>query len=368
MIVTKNRRPLIRKEAKMAATMTHKVVTPSVSAVRKTAASKVTKEVKADRPKPIPRVLRQRVDALLAENTYAFMDSPLYKERGIEKQLFDADAEPELPLTSWYQPTRDEAFEGGLSSAPTLMKPAEEKLMFHRFNYCKLKLSKMKAKIEKDGLTRELAETFVEWHRKFEHFREYLTRTNLALVLAMAKRTRLGDVDFAEVVSEGNMALLRAVEKFNVDKGFKFSTYACRAILKAFSRTAMKSSKHKSRFPVEFEPDYEKSDWTDRRRDQVEEDCVDELKQIVDRNLAELSDVEQTVIRRRFNWEQQQDTPLTLEEVGRIIGVTKERVRQIQNKALTKIRVVMEDGVLRTRTRPAVDADGEPLAAGIVAA
>jgi hypothetical protein len=48
----------------------------------------------------------------------------------------------------------------------------------------------------------------------------------------------------------------------------------------------------------------EKSDWADRRRDAVEEDCVDELKQIVDRNLADLSDVEQTVIRRRFNWQQ----------------------------------------------------------------
>ena len=86
---------------------------------------------------------------------------------------------------------------------------------------------------------------------------------------------------------------------------------------------------------------------------------MDELKQIVDRNLAELSDVEQTVIRQRFNWQQQQDSPLTLEEVGQIIGVTKERVRQIQNKALTKIRTVMEDGVLRTRTKPLVEPETE---------
>ena len=59
-----------------------------------------------------------------------------------------------------------------------------------------------------------------------------------------------------------------------------------------------------------------------------------------------------TVIRRRFNWEQKEETPLTLEEVGKIIGVTKERVRQIQNKALVKIRAVMEDGVLRTKSLP----------------
>jgi len=310
------------------------------------------------RQSPIPRMVRQKVELLL-EESYAFMDSPIFKQRDIEKQLFTFEAEPQLPLTAWYQPTRDEAVDESIAGAPQLMKAAEERIMFLRFNYAKLRLTRLQKLIKKDGLTKERADQFLEWHRRFEHFREYLVRTNLALVLAMAKRTRLGDVDFAEVVSEGNMALIRAVDKFNVDRGFKFSTYACRAILKAFSRTALKSSRHKSRFPVEFEPDMEKSDWQDRRRDQVEEDCIDELKAIVDRNLADLSNVEETVIRRRFNWQQQEEHPLTLEEVGQIIGVTKERVRQIQNKALAKIRNVMEDGVLRTRTRDAAEAGGE---------
>src|SRR5215216_1246777 len=198
------------------------------------------------------------------------MDSPTFKQRGIEKQLFDFEVEPELPKTSWYQPTREEIADQ-LSGTPQLMKGPEEKLMFLRFNFAKRKLAALQKKAKREGLTRELAEEIVEWHRRFEHFREYLVRTNLALVLAMAKRTRLGQVDFAEVVSEGNMALLRAVDKFNVDRGFKFSTYACRAILKAFSRASLKASRHRVKFPVEFEPDLEKSDWTDRRRDEVEE-------------------------------------------------------------------------------------------------
>ncbi len=299
----------------------------------------------------IPRVLRQKVEEILKES-YAFMDSTIFRRKDIESDLFDFNKEPELPTTSWYQPTRDEALDQAMQGAPQLMTAAEERIMFLRFNYSKLRLCKLQRLIKKNGLTRKRADEVLEWHRRFEHFREYLVRTNLALVLAMAKRTRLGDVDFAEIVSEGNMALIRAVDKFNVDKGFKFSTYACRAILKAFSRTALKSNRHKSRFPVEFEPDMEKSDWQDRRRGAVEEDCIDELKAIVKENLADLSQVEQTVIRRRFNWEQEEEHPLTLEEVGRIIGVTKERVRQIQNKALAKIRSVLEDGVLRVRSLP----------------
>lgn len=317
-------------------------------------ASTINKQQSSVRTSPIPRALRAQVEPLLEEN-YAFMDSPVFQQKNIETELFAENAEPALPMTSWYQPTRDDP-ENALTGTPQLMSAKEERLMFLRFNYCKLRLEKLQRKIKRDGLTRATAEEFVDWNRRFEHYREYLTRTNLALVLAMAKRTRLGDVDFAEVVSEGNMALLRAVDKFSIDRGFKFSTYACRAILKAFSRTAMKSSRHKSHFPVEFEPEMEKSDWGDKRRDMVKEDCIDELKTIVDRNLADLSSIEQTVIKRRFNWKESDESPLTLEEVGKIIGVTKERVRQIQNKALAKIKVVMEEGVLRTKPHTSEEA------------
>ena len=339
--------------------------TPKPKAMSK-ATTKITKTTKTSdkatdkaeaaekvRREPIPRLLRARVDALMQEEL-DFMDSEQFTRKGIEKELFEEDI-PRLPLVDWYQPTRDDAFEKTDSvSAPTLMKPAEEKLMFLRFNFAKLKFGRIQRRIKRKGtgkLEKKDAQELVQWYNRFEHLREYLVRTNLALVLAMAKRTRLGDVDFAEVVSEGNMALIRAVDKFNVDKGFKFSTYACRAILKAFSRTAMKHSRHRQRFPVEFEPDLEKSNWLETKRGDVRDDCVYELKTIVDRNMADLTDVEQTVLKRRFNWEQDANNPLTLEQVGKIIGVTKERVRQIQNKALTKIRKLMEEGVLRADAR-----------------
>jgi RNA polymerase sigma factor (sigma-70 family) len=295
------------------------------------------------------QALRTRVESLLSEN-FEFMNSNVFRRKYVEKELFPLDSEPTLPSTSWYRPTHNDASEGS-TATPRLMNAAEERLMFHRFNYCKMRLSRFKRNFSAENLTIETAGEFLEWHRKFEHFREYLVRTNLALVLAMAQRSRAGEVDLAEVISEGNMALLRAMNKFDMDRGFKFSTYACRAILKAFSRTAMKASRHRTRFPLEFAPDMEKCDWHDRRHTAVEEDCIDELKAIIDRNLADLSNIEQSVIRRRFNWKQVDQSTLTLEEVGRTIGLTKERVRQIQNKALAKIRAVMEHGVLRVRGR-----------------
>src|SRR5438105_2979589 len=132
----------------------------------------------------IPRALRERAEALLAEN-YAYMDSPIFKQRGLEGQLFEFEnGEPSLPLTSWYQPTREEIADQ-LSGTPQLMKGPEEKLMFLRFNFAKRKLVKLQKKIKREGLSKELALEVIAWHRRFEHFREYLVRTNLALVLAM---------------------------------------------------------------------------------------------------------------------------------------------------------------------------------------
>ena len=151
--------------------------------------------------------------------------------------------------------------------------------------------------------------------------------------------------EFADLVGEGNMALMRSVDKFDCERGFKFSTYACRAILKAFSRHGMKSTRHRQRFPTDFDPAFEKSDFLEKRRAEQAADSAEEVRHIMDHNHAELSPVEKTVILHRFGiGASPQTPPLTLEQVGQIIGVTKERVRQIQNKALTKLRTVIESG------------------------
>ena len=75
----------------------------------------------------IPRMMRQKVEALLQEN-YAFMDSPVFKQRNIERELFSFEegVEPQLPMTAWYQPTRDDALDSAIVGAPQLMKAAEE--------------------------------------------------------------------------------------------------------------------------------------------------------------------------------------------------------------------------------------------------
>jgi len=229
--------------------------------------------------------------------------------------------------------------------------PEDEGKMFLRLNYCRWRVLRVLREFHERRLTADAAREVIEWERRAAETRAEIVRINVPLVLAMAKRTRITGVDFADLISEGNLALMRSVDKFDCARGFKFSTYACRAILKSFSRVAARSARYRGYFPTEFDPTLERSDWLDRKRDGVEEDCVNELKTILGSNLAKLNDVEQRVIRARFALDEttRDDEPArakTLEQVGEMIGVTKERVRQIQNKALDKLRSILEDTVL----------------------
>ena len=182
----------------------------------------------------------------------------------------------------------------------------------------------------------------LHWFKRVLEARSDLVNANMALVLAMAKRMRIPNVEFSELISEGNLALLRSVEKFDVSRGFKFSTYACRAILKSFNRLATKTGRYCRRFPVQFDPELEYSDNDATRRETERQDAIDELRDVLDRNRAGLSDVESTVVMERFALGAG-DTRKTLTQVSRLVGLTNERVRQIQNLAIGKLRAALED-------------------------
>ncbi|MCC6579880.1 MAG: sigma-70 family RNA polymerase sigma factor [Phycisphaeraceae bacterium] len=282
-----------------------------------------------------------------------YVDNAMFRGEDARKAIFD-DAPPiRQPDVSWYRPVMENLSDHVKQNVGTvLLTAAEERALFLQFNYCRFMVSQLRDQIEKAGRIRaEAARELLDWYRKSERYRDQIAQTNLALVLAMAKRTRMSEVDFADLVSEGNMALLRAVDKFDVARGFKFSTYACRAILKAFSRSGVKLSKYRQLFPTDFDPKLEKSDFMERKRQAHEGDCADEIRTIIDQNRAELTEIEQEVIEHRFGVGSRRSRAadaesLTLEQVGKIIGVTKERVRQIQNKALEKIRQSLESEYL----------------------
>jgi RNA polymerase sigma factor (sigma-70 family) len=294
---------------------------------------------------------RETLERLLTDPV-EFMDNPMFHDRKSEAELeasfhdesdFSASEARLLPIDIFEETDK----------AMTAFKPLsgeQEMKLFLKLNYARYRIYKaMKGRANKP-LTMTLVPELLMWRKEEFKARSQITQANIPLVLAMAKRSKLMGVDFTELISEGNMALLRSVDKFDCSRGFKFSTYACRAIIKSFARVAQKTNRYRGRFPVEFDPDLEKSDFLEQRREDTKIFCMDRLRDILGSRdeSTDLSDIERKVLRARFaiREDDTEDKPMTLEEVGRVIGVTKERVRQIQNKALGKLRVALEDLVL----------------------
>ncbi len=282
------------------------------------------------------RTLLQR----LFEEPWQYVPHELFAKPTAERLLFGKAAREMLPLDA---PLCDES--GGIE--PTLTT-AQEILLFQQYNFARMRVTGLLEASRGERLAASAVHEVLGWAHRAMVARAHIVQANMPLVLAMAKRTRLNSLDFNELISEGNLALLRSVDKFDCARGFKFSTYACRAILKSFSRVAMRTSRYRGRFPTEFDPTLEKSDFVDRKRDDAQSACVNEIRTILSSNRAELNDIERTVLKERFALDA--DAPetkgKTLEEVGGLIGVTKERVRQIQNKALAKLRTLLEDDYL----------------------
>lgn len=315
---------------------------------------------------PLDRMRRQRTVALevtglalspreeellkqILDEPMDYVEDERFPKSNGYKKVFEEAPEIPAPNTSWYHPVMEDlsSNRAAKSVVNVVLTAEQERALFLKFNYARYRVARLQKKIGSKPVTDEQARELVKWYDLSCLLRDQIAQSNLALVLAMAKRIRHSEMDFSELISEGNMALLRSIDKFNVSRGFKFSTYACRAILKAFSRSGMKHSQYRQLFPTDFDPALERSDFSRKKNASHEGDCAAEAGRIVRSNEAELTPVEQQVIQYRFALGCPDDAKqLTLEQVGQIVGLTKERVRQIQNKALEKIRNSLEAGYI----------------------
>ena len=287
------------------------------------------------------KIEHMKINQALTEHIIVVV-SPCFKKKNAEKFVFEIpDNVPRLPV-SWYSPAVDRATPPKRNVAALLTRE-EESVLFRQYNYARLKLRKLQDRLSCSINTADSElDDLIRWYDISIDRRDHIVERNLALVLAMAKRS-WATGEYADLVAEGNVALVRAVDRFNCELGFKFSTYACRALTTAFNRFGRKQLKHRDNVPFEFDPDREPIHRVDPDSFSTPE-RIREIRDVVRSQEANLTPVEQEVLRYRFGLFAGQNPPkLTLEKAGSVLGISKERVRQVQIRALRKIREVIEN-------------------------
>jgi len=288
-------------------------------------------------PSAVYEILRiARARKLLARRI-AYVPHPLFESRAADQEI--------LGLNVVQEPSPGDLAPKGLDVekpstqtcsiyGPPPLYREEETQLFLRYNYLKFKAARLQAQLAVGYAPQRTMDEMDRFLAQAERIRDRLVHAYLRLVVAVARRHEGKNAPLHDLVSEGNVCLLRAMDKFDVARGNRFSTYLTWSLLKTYARTIPEANQASASFVTGHEGLLEAAGAPDEAPEPADEH--EARRRIVSDILDRLTDQEREVVASRFGLDAAAGA--SYGEIGRRLGVSKERARQIQGAAIRKLR------------------------------
>jgi len=217
-----------------------------------------------------------------------------------------------------------------------LLSADEERRLFRRMNYLKFRANALRWQLDFDDPQAEQIAQLEQFLDEAAAVRDRIIRANMRLVISIVKKFVSPNFSFDELLSDGIMTLMNAVEKFDYDRGYRFSTYAYRSIARNAYRRVMDRKKELSKHSMIAEGAIEGS-LEDRGTASMDEKTWERLRNLLGGFLDRLDKRERMIVQARYALGKHRNVQ-TFQSIADKLGVSKERVRQLEQRAVGKLR------------------------------
>jgi RNA polymerase primary sigma factor len=279
----------------------------------------------------------------LADTTIEYIEMPEFAAPDAETVLLRGPADSPIEEIYRERPTRPppqglHPYLQDLYREP-LLTPAGERRLFEQYNYLRYRAEQRRRRLRPANVQPDDISEIESWLDRAHKVKNAILRANLRLVVSVARQhAGRGGLTIADLISEGNLALIRAVEKFDVGRGFRFSTYATWILVRHFARIVSDERARRERQATDPQ------DWADPAQTDATPALPSEsdfANKSLRAGIERLGTRERLVIEKYFGLSNADDAR-SLKQISKELGISKERARQLKERALKQLRLTLK--------------------------
>jgi len=274
------------------------------------------------------RLLRKEID-FISNKSFRALD------RDLERQVMEGRLHIDGPVSS--VPRSLPAHLARLCESG-MLTPEDERELFRQMNYLKYRANALRSRLNPhapDVSRLDKVECFLA---AAQVIRDHIIKANMRLAISVVKKFVTPQHSFDELLSDGIYSLMQAVDKFDFDRGFRFSTYAYRAIARNAYRAIMKQRKDTVVLASELD-ELNLDSSAGHSESTMDVRTWTLLRGLLDQIMEGLDRRERLIIRCRYALGGHRKVK-TFQTIAERLGVSKERVRQLEQRAMTKLRAM----------------------------